>query len=66
MDRDATPPRKRTGRRPGKPDTRGEILAAAQAVFLRDGFHGASLRGIAREAGVNRTYIYRLMRKHRL
>lgn len=60
MDRDATPPRKRTGRRPGKPDTRGEILAAAQAVFLRDGFHGASLRGIAREAGVDPALIHRL------
>lgn len=52
-------PQRRTGRRPGKPDTRAQILAAAEAAFRRDGFEGASVRGIARDAGVDQALVHR-------
>jgi len=39
--------------------TRKRILAAAQDVFSRDGFQGATTREIAREAGVNEVTIFR-------
>jgi AcrR family transcriptional regulator len=38
--------------------TRAELLAAAQRVFLRDGFHGASLTEIAEEAGYTFGAVY--------
>ncbi|WP_405087495.1 TetR family transcriptional regulator [Microbispora sp. NBC_01389] len=44
---------RRPGRRPGAADTRGEILAAARRVFAEKGFDKATIRGIAREAGVD-------------
>ncbi|WP_310738246.1 TetR family transcriptional regulator [Microbispora sp. H10670] len=44
---------RRPGRRPGSADTRGEILAAARRVFAEKGFDKATIRGIAREAGVD-------------
>ncbi len=47
------PARPRTGRRPGGEDTRGAILAAAQARFAEHGYEGASLRAIAGDAGVD-------------
>lgn len=55
------PPREggRTGRRPGKPDTRAHILSVAGQVFRRDGFDAASVRGIAREAGVDQALVHR-------
>jgi AcrR family transcriptional regulator len=37
---------------------RAELLAAAQRVFLRDGFHGASLTEIAEEAGYTFGAVY--------
>jgi len=43
----------RRGPRPGGTDTRTEILAAAAAVFSKDGYQRGSVRGIAREAGVD-------------
>jgi AcrR family transcriptional regulator len=43
----------RTGRRPGGEDTRGGILAAARAEFGAKGYHQATIRGIAAEAGVD-------------
>ena len=43
----------RAGRRPGSPDTRGQILAAAGAEFAERGYDGASVRAIAARAGVN-------------
>ena len=49
----------RTGRRPGKPDTRAHILTVAGEVFRRQGFDGASVRGIAREAGVDQALVHR-------
>ena len=44
---------RRPGRRPGGPDTRGQILKAARAVFAERGYEGASMREIADQAGVN-------------
>ncbi|PRY59312.1 TetR family transcriptional regulator [Knoellia remsis] len=41
------------GRRPAGEDTRADILAAARAEFSRRGYEGASLRAIARAAGVD-------------
>jgi AcrR family transcriptional regulator len=43
----------RKGRRPGSPDTRGEILDAARQRFATLGYEGASIRAIAAEAGVD-------------
>ncbi|WP_167145829.1 TetR family transcriptional regulator [Actinomyces sp. ZJ308] len=46
------------GRRPaGSPDTREAILAAARAAFARDGYQ-TSLRGIARDAGVDPALVH--------
>jgi AcrR family transcriptional regulator len=44
---------RRRGRRPGGADTRGEILAAARALFAVQGFERTSMRAIAREARVD-------------
>lgn len=41
------------GRRAGAQDTRAAILAAAKRAFGRHGFDAASMRGIARDAGVD-------------
>lgn len=41
------------GRRPAGSDTRGQILAAARDEFAERGFEGASVRAIARRAGVD-------------
>jgi AcrR family transcriptional regulator len=41
------------GRRPGKPDTKAEILEAARVEFAAGGYHGTSLRTIAARAGVD-------------
>ena len=41
------------GRRPGKPETRAAVLAAARTRFLADGYDRASLRAIAADAGVD-------------
>ena len=40
------------GRRPGRRDTRAEILAAARAALVVEGYERSSLRGTARGAGV--------------
>src|ERR1700733_11281204 len=39
--------------------TKRRILAAAELVFSRDGFQGATTRRIAREAGVNEVTLFR-------
>lgn len=48
----------RTGRRPAGADTRGEILAAARKLFASGGYTGATIRGIAAEAGVDPALVH--------
>ncbi|HEX2316101.1 MAG TPA: TetR family transcriptional regulator [Thermomonospora sp.] len=54
----ATPRQGRPGRRPGPTETRATILAAARRLFAEKGYDGASLRGIAREAGVDPALVH--------
>ena len=42
-----------TGRRPGPRSTRDDILEAARSLFAERGYEGASIRGIAAQAGVD-------------
>ncbi|MER7891025.1 TetR family transcriptional regulator [Micromonospora sp. NPDC048909] len=49
---------RRTGRRPGKPDTREAILDAARAAFAERGFDAASIRSIAAAAGVDPALVH--------
>jgi AcrR family transcriptional regulator len=49
---------RKVGRRPGSADTRAEIVAAARACFMEEGYEKASLRGIARRAGVDAALIH--------
>jgi AcrR family transcriptional regulator len=51
-------PRRGPGRRPGGADTRGEILAAARGSFAARGYDGTTIRGIAREAGVDPALVH--------
>ncbi|MGW5050182.1 TetR/AcrR family transcriptional regulator [Actinokineospora sp. NPDC004072] len=46
-------PERRRGRRPGGADTRAALLTAARAVFTENGYDGATVRAIARRAGVD-------------
>ncbi|TDO43230.1 TetR family transcriptional regulator [Kribbella sp. VKM Ac-2527] len=46
------------GRRPGGPDTRGEILKAARESFAGRGFTATSIRAVAREAGVDAALVH--------
>ncbi len=50
--------RRSPGRRPGGPDTRGEIVEAARVTFAEKGFDGTSLRGVARAAGVDAALVH--------
>jgi AcrR family transcriptional regulator len=50
--------RRAAGRRPGGPDTRGEILEAARESFASKGFEGTTLRGVARAAGVDPALVH--------
>ncbi|MFF0413202.1 TetR family transcriptional regulator [Kitasatospora sp. NPDC004745] len=50
--------RKRVGRRPGGEDTRGAVLAAARAEFGARGYQKASMRAIARAAGVDAALLH--------
>ena len=54
--------RSRPGRRPGAPDTRGDILAAARGEFAAKGYDGASMRGIAARAGVDAALLHHYFR----
>jgi AcrR family transcriptional regulator len=49
---------RRSGRRPGKQDTREAILAAARKVFAERGYDGASIRAIATSAGVDPALVH--------
>ncbi|WP_067971417.1 TetR/AcrR family transcriptional regulator [Nocardiopsis trehalosi] len=48
----------RTGRRPGATRTRDQILDAARAQFAELGYGGATVRGIARAAGVDPALVH--------
>ncbi|URN08979.1 TetR/AcrR family transcriptional regulator [Actinomadura madurae] len=57
----AGPVRGRTrgpGRRPGPTETREKILAEARDLFAEKGYDGASLRAIARAAGVDPALVH--------
>lgn len=43
----------RTGRRPGTSSSREDILEAARKLFAERGYQGATMRAIAKEAGVD-------------
>ncbi|TKJ16627.1 TetR family transcriptional regulator [Blastococcus sp. CCUG 61487] len=49
---------RRPGRRPGKPDTREAVLAAARGAFAERGFDGATIRAIATAAGVDPALVH--------
>ncbi|HYJ70584.1 MAG TPA: TetR family transcriptional regulator [Nocardioidaceae bacterium] len=49
---------RRTGRRPGKQDTRRQILTAARATFADRGFDRATIRQIATSAGVDPALVH--------
>jgi AcrR family transcriptional regulator len=56
-----TPASRRTatrGRRPGGPDTRGEILDAARTSFAKRGFDRTTIRGVAADAGVDPALVH--------
>jgi AcrR family transcriptional regulator len=48
----------RRGRRPGAPDTRAAILAAAREAFADKGFAGTTIRGVAATAGVDAALVH--------
>ena len=50
--------RKPVGRRPGGADTRGTVLAAARTEFASSGYEAASVRAIARAAGVDSALVH--------
>ncbi|OZF45692.1 TetR family transcriptional regulator [Rhodococcus sp. 14-2470-1b] len=50
--------RARTGRRPGRPDTREEILRVARTRFAATGFDKTSIRSIAADAGVDSALVH--------
>ncbi|MEV6348253.1 TetR family transcriptional regulator [Actinoplanes sp. NPDC051851] len=49
---------RRSGRRPGTPDTRESILAAAREAFADKGYDAASIRMIATSAGVDPALVH--------
>jgi AcrR family transcriptional regulator len=53
-----TAPRRTPGRRPGGPDTRGEILRAARESFADKGFAATSMRAVARQAEVDAALVH--------
>ncbi|WP_395693278.1 TetR family transcriptional regulator [Nocardioides sp.] len=48
----------RRGRRPGAPDTRAAILAAARSLFASAGYAGTSVRSVAAAAGVDAALVH--------
>jgi AcrR family transcriptional regulator len=48
----------RRGRRPGSPDTRAAILAAARELFAANGYGGTSIRAVAAAAGVDGALVH--------
>jgi AcrR family transcriptional regulator len=46
------------GRRPGAPDTRAAVLAAARTAFAAKGFGGTTIRAVASDAGVDPALVH--------
>ncbi|UUZ60785.1 TetR/AcrR family transcriptional regulator [Nocardioides sp. B-3] len=46
------------GRRPGAPDTRAAVLAAARSAFAEQGFRGTTIRAVASAAGVDPALVH--------
>jgi AcrR family transcriptional regulator len=46
------------GRRPGQTETREKIVDAARRRFAEQGYDGATVRGIASDAGVNAAVLH--------
>ncbi|MCW2835690.1 MAG: TetR/AcrR family transcriptional regulator [Nocardioides sp.] len=46
------------GRRPGGPDTRADVLAAARRSFAEKGFRGTTIRAVAAEASVDPSLVH--------
>ena len=46
------------GRRPGAPDTKAEVLAAARTSFAEKGFRGTTIRAVAAAAGVDPALVH--------
>jgi AcrR family transcriptional regulator len=46
------------GRRPGAPDTRAAVLAAARSSFAAQGFRGTTIRAVASSAGVDPALVH--------
>jgi AcrR family transcriptional regulator len=46
------------GRRPGAPDTKAEVLAAARSSFAERGFRGTTIRAVAAAAGVDPALVH--------
>ncbi len=46
------------GRRPGTPDTRGQILAAARSSFAAQGYRATTIREVASAAGVDPSLVH--------
>jgi AcrR family transcriptional regulator len=51
-------PTGRRGRRPGSPDTRAAILAAARDRFAAEGFARTTIRAVAADAGVDAALVH--------
>ncbi|HET8662395.1 MAG TPA: TetR family transcriptional regulator, partial [Micromonosporaceae bacterium] len=49
---------RRSGRRPGNPDTRQAIMTSARHAFAERGYDGASIRAIATDAGVDPALVH--------
>ena len=49
---------RRTGRRPGSSGAREQILAAAKSAFAANGYERTTIRGVAREAGVDPALVH--------
>jgi AcrR family transcriptional regulator len=58
MNTDGMSVTKRLPRQERRAQTRAELLAAARRAFVRDGFHAASLDGIAEDAGYTKGAFY--------
>ncbi len=55
---DGAPAGRGRGRRPGGPDTRGQILAAARHSFAGKGFGATTIRAVAADAGVDPALVH--------